>query len=978
MRPMLVHLLLLSLPTLISADFIIAESEDHGKRITRGLKYKDREKIEVYSLKIDSKITSRFAHNVITSRVVNRATQSREALFEIELPKTAFITNFTMTIDGVKYSGDVKEKEAARQQYNAAVSRGQTAGLVKASGRKMEMFKVSVNVAPAKKVTFEVTYEELLKRKLGKYEMILRVKPMQLVSHFQIDVHIFEPEGIAFLNVHGTFLTDDLEQALVKNRTGTKAHISFKPTLEQQRKCQDCSETLLDGDFVIRYDVNRALSSGGIQIVNGYFVHHFAPANLPKVPKNVIFVIDRSFSMRGLKFKQTKLAILRILGDMNVKDHFTIISFDSTVEKWRDSLVQATPENVLQSKRYIIYLQLGAETNINDSLLLAVSLLDTAHKQKQLPERSASMIILLTDGDPNVGEKDPAKIQINVKSAIRARYNLYCLGFGFDVDYSFLEKMALDNGGVARLIYDDSDAALQLQGFYNEVANPLLLDVELQYQKNAISELTEVNFRQYYDGSEIVVAGKISNNSLDVFMVEIRARTANTDLSLEGKVNVSEAGNILQYQQYIFGDFTERLWAYLTIKQLLKQRISATGGEMEKLTDRALALSLKYSFVTPLTSMVVTKPEEEKMEVIILADKPIAKPQTEQSGRHSPRLQGFARSESSRTLQDSSTSQGLSNARELNPRFSFISSAKPQTEQSGRHSPRLQGFARSESSRTLHDSSTSQRLSNARELNPRFSFISSAARKIISVDGDPHFIIQLPRQSDAICFNIGGKPGSIVNLVLDPYTGIKVNGQLIGDKKTENNQKLNTYFGKFGLENRKTNMKITVTTEMITIYYSEENIILPWSTTATLTYESFSVSMMQEKNLTVTMGDGATFVIVLHRVWKHHPLHRDFLGFYTLDSHRLSNRTHGLLGQFYHDLDYKVYNIRPGSDPEKTDATMVVKGRNLIVTRGWQKDYRLDPKQVSNISCWFVHNNGKGFIDGTYTDYVVSSLFDST
>ncbi|XP_038668463.1 inter-alpha-trypsin inhibitor heavy chain H3-like isoform X2 [Scyliorhinus canicula] len=927
MRPMLVHFLLLSLPTLISADFIIAESEDHGKRITRGLKYKGREKIEVYSLKIDSKITSRFAHNVITSRVVNRATQSREALFEIELPKTAFITNFTMTIDGVKYSGDVKEKEAARQQYNAAVSRGQTAGLVKASGRKMETFKVSVNVAPAKKVTFEVTYEELLKRKLGKYEMILRVKPMQLVSHFQIDVHIFEPEGIAFLNVHGTFLTDDLEQALVKNRTGTKAHISFKPTLEQQRKCPDCSETLLDGDFVIRYDVNRDLSSGGIQIVNGYFVHHFAPANLPKVPKNVIFVIDRSFSMRGLKFKQTKLAILRILGDMNVKDHFTIISFDSTVEKWRDSLVQATPENLLQAKRYIIYLQLGAETNINDALLLAVSLLDTGHKQKQLPERSASMIILLTDGDPNVGEKDPAKIQTNVKNAIRARYNLYCLGFGFDVDYSFLEKMALDNGGVARLIYDDSDAALQLQGFYNEVANPLLLDVELQYQENAISELTEVNFRQYYDGSEIVVAGKISNNSLDVFMVEIRARTANTDLSLEGKVNVSEAENILQYQQYIFGDFTERLWAYLTIKQLLKQRISATGGEMKKLTDRALALSLKYSFVTPLTSMVVTKPEEEKMDVIVLADKPIAKPQTELSGRHSPRLQGFAPSGSSRTLQISSTSQGLS---------------------------------------------------NAQELNPRFSFILSATRKIISVDGDPHFIIQLPRQSDAICFNIGGKPGSIVNLVLDPHTGIKVNGQLIGDKKTENNQKLNTYFGKFGLENKKTNMKITVTTEIIIIYYSEEKIILPWSTTATLTYESFSVCVMQEKNLTVTMGNGATFVIVLHRVWKNHPLHRDFLGFYTLDSHRLSNRTHGLLGQFYHDLDYKIYNIHPGSDPEKTDATMVVKGRNLIVTRGWQKDYRLDPKRGTNISCWFVHNNGKGFIDGTYTDYVVASLFDST
>ncbi|XP_043563772.1 inter-alpha-trypsin inhibitor heavy chain H3-like [Chiloscyllium plagiosum] len=932
MRPMFVYLLLISVPTLMSADFIITESEDHEvgygsrspnyqplktllkKRSTNGLRNKDREKIQVYSLKINSKITSRFAHNVITSRVVNRATKSKEALFEVELPKTAFITNFTMTIDRVKYSGEVKEKEVAQQQYEVAVSQGQTAGLVKVSGRKMEKFQVSVNIAPAKKVNFELIYEELLKRKLGKYEMILRVKPKQLVNHFQIDAHIFEPKGIAFLNVHGTFLTNDLDQAMVKNRTETKAHISFKPTLEQQQKCPDCNETLLDGDLIIQYDVNRDLSGGDIQIVNGYFVHHFAPANLPRVPKNVIFVIDRSFSMRGLKFRQTKLALLRILGDMSTQDYFTIISFDSTIEKWRDSLVQATAENVLQAKRYIIYLQLGAETNINDSLLLAISLLDTAHKQK-LPERSVSMIILLTDGDPNVGEKDPVKIQINVKNAIQERYSLYCLGFGFDVDYSFLEKMALDNGGVARRIYDDSDSALQLQGFYNEVANPLLLDVEMQYQENAISELTEANFRQYYDGSEIVVAGKIADNSLDTFMVEITAKTASSNLSLEEKVNVSEAERILQYQQYVFGDFTERLWAYLTIQQLLNQRISADAGENKKLTARALELSLKYSFVTPLTSMVVTKPEENKMDVIAMADKPIknAKRQKQQNRKYSTVSPGF----------------------HLRQRGTLLSGA-----------------------------------------SPTLNFASSADHSVTSVDGDPHFIIQLPKQLNAICFNINGKPGSILNLVTDLKTGINVNGQLIGDKKIENNQTLNTYFGTFGIENRKINMKMAVTTEIITIYYNEENTIIPWSTTAMLTYESCAVSIRKEKDLTITMGDGATFVIVLHRVWKNHPLHRDFLGFYTIDSHRLSNMTHGLLGQFYHDVPYKVYNIHPGSDPEKPEATMVVKGHNLIVTRGWQKDYRLNSKWGANITCWFVHNNGKGFIDGTYTDYVVSSLFD--
>lgn len=46
----------------------------------------------------------------------------------------------------------------------------------------------------------------------------------------------------------------------------------------------------------------------------------------------------------------------------------------------------------------------------------------------------------------------------------------------------------------------------------------------------------------------------------------------------------------------------------------------------------------------------------------------------------------------------------------------------------------------------------------------------------------------------------------------------------------------------------------------------------------------------------VSFGDGVTFVVVLHQVWKKHPVHQDFLGFYVADSRRMSAQTHGLLG----------------------------------------------------------------------------------
>lgn len=105
-------------------------------------------------------VTLRFAHTVMATKAVNRGNSSQEIFFEVELPKTAFITNFSMSapnktttmllvvihvhlllssivfvcqreIDGQVYTGAVKEKEKARKEYEKAVSSGKTAGLVK-------------------------------------------------------------------------------------------------------------------------------------------------------------------------------------------------------------------------------------------------------------------------------------------------------------------------------------------------------------------------------------------------------------------------------------------------------------------------------------------------------------------------------------------------------------------------------------------------------------------------------------------------------------------------------------------------------------------------------------------------------------------------------------------------------------------------------------------------------------------------------
>ncbi|ROI16303.1 Inter-alpha-trypsin inhibitor heavy chain H3 [Anabarilius grahami] len=540
--------------------------------------FSKKQDVDIYSFYINSTVTSRYATTVITSRVANTLNESQEIQFEVKIPKTAFISKFRMTIEGKTYDGVVKEKQEAQQQYSEAVSRGQSAGLIKSVGRTLEDFKTSVTVAAFSKVTFELTYEELLKRRLGKYELLINAQPMQPLADFKMDVHIREKPGISFLEVKGDLSTGDLANAIKTTRADKDAWVTFYPTRDQQTKCKSCGENGLNGDLLITYDVERRNPKGEVMVSNGYFVHYFAPSDVPRISKNVVFIIDRSGSMRGRKMDQTRLALLRILSDLDEDDHFGLITFDHSVDTWKHELLKATEQNLKKAKSFVKEIrERGSETNIE-------------------------------------------RIMANVKKAIGLKFPLYCLGFGHDVNFDFLTKMSLENGGVARRIYEDSDADLQLQvdyresaGFYDEVAVPLLTDIQLKYTGG--TNLTKTSFTLYFNGSEIVVSGQITDNSVESFSTEVIAVSKGSSVTYQDTVMIKDPSDVPPENE----DFMQRLWAYLTVKQLLERQVLFKGQEKEDEEKEALKLSLKYQFVTPLTSMVVTKPQEDEVEV---ADKP--------------------------------------------------------------------------------------------------------------------------------------------------------------------------------------------------------------------------------------------------------------------------------------------------------------------------------------------------------------------
>lgn len=143
----------------------------------------------------------------------------------------------------------------------------------------------------------------------------------------------------------------------------------------------------------------------------------------------------------------------------------------------------------------------------------------------------------------------------------------------------------------------------------------------MEYPENAILGLTQNTYQHFYDGSEIVVAGRLVGEDVNSFKADVKGHgvsgdrawkrdgdgvsavvglwpregpgvvapepdpprppapcllppppQAANDLTFTEEVDMKEMEKALQERDYIFGNYIERLWAYLTIEQLLEKR----------------------------------------------------------------------------------------------------------------------------------------------------------------------------------------------------------------------------------------------------------------------------------------------------------------------------------------------------------------------------------------------------------------------
>lgn len=921
-------------------------------------------KPHIHELAIKTTIISRYAFTAVYCAMLNRHSAATEGVFQFQIPADAYVSNFTMIVGGRVYQSEVRPKEKRVKQENGKPKNKESSDT--SPEPEMEVFRMPVNIPGRNRAVFILMYEELLQRRLGRYEHITSLRPLQLVSRFSLDVTIVDHSPI--MDVEVLLLRNGKTSGSANTATGPNAaktqakpelpittsikndrnvwKVTFSPNIVQQAKI---STSGILGDFVIRYDVQRDMGIGDVQVLNGHFVHYFAPKDLPAVPKNVVFVIDTSASMLGTKIRQTKEALFTILKDLRPGDRFNFISFSNRIKVWQPNrLVPVTPLNIRDAKKFIYMLIPTGGTNINDAIQTGSSLLSDYLLGPDSSPNSVSLIIFLTDGRPTVGEIQSTSILGNTRSAVQEKFCIFTIGIGNDVDYRLLERMALENCGMMRRIQEDADASAMLKGFYDEIGTPLLSDIRINYTENSVSYVTQNLFTNYFNGSEIVIAGKLTNQSAESLRVQVTASNNDKSIVLETDVplrhlqietekhvkaataamtagakppgpGVAQGLGIPKIAEH----FVERVWGFLSVKEELRSRLrSQTSKEREDHTQHATNLSLTYHFLTPLTNMVVEKPEVRADGIMVPA--PTITPAAGEAASPVNELSG-----------DSDDEKPQKPAGKVGSQTASLVNKKGEV-------------GRKPSKKSITISKT-------------------------SADGDPHFVVEFPLSKLTVCFNINGEPGHVLRLVSDhKYSGVTVNGKLIGAPAPPGSHKQQrTYFSTITIVvDHPKRAYIEVTPKKV-ILDGRDRIVLPCHSTVAVDSGVLSVAIVEKSNVTVTVGGNISFVILLHQYKNPALYQRDHLGFYIGNSKGLSHNCHGLLGQFLY-VNVGLSEV-PAQGDMKPSSFLKLKNRSVSVVHKSRKIY----SGTQSVDCWFARNNAAKLIDGQYEDYLMSHMFDT-
>jgi len=538
--------------------------------------------MDVFSVKyhhVDVFIDGQAATTKVDQVFHNETPREEEGTYIFPLPKGAAINKFSMFIGEIEQQGKILDRDEARRLYENIVRQRRDPALLEYIDRNT--FRARVFPIPANgDKRIKLDYTEVISKagNLCRYVYPLSTERFSAKPLEDVRITIRLKSRTPISNIYSPSHVVKVEQDDPREAVVTWNAKDVKP----------------DTDLVLYY--NQAAGDVALDVLTfrekgkaGYFMLLASPRiaeNGRVLPKNVVFVLDRTGSMAGEKIDQAKNALKYCLNALKPQDRFSVISFNESPDRLDSGLMIASKVNVKKALAYVDKLEASGGTNLNEAVRTAL--------KTGASSSAGTYVVLLTDGLPTVGEQNIETILKNAKQANTGKARVFTFGVGYDVNTHLLDLLTEQSGGTPEYVLPNEDIEAKVSYFFARVGEPVLTDIEITASGVHISDvLPTAPIPDLFKGSQLIVLGRYDNVTGGATFT-LRGKTAAGVKTWSVKVSMPA--------DETDKDFIPQIWAARKIGYLLDQ---VRLHRSDELITEIVLLSKEWGIPTEFTSFFV-------------------------------------------------------------------------------------------------------------------------------------------------------------------------------------------------------------------------------------------------------------------------------------------------------------------------------------------------------------------------------------
>ncbi|MGI8437363.1 MAG: VIT domain-containing protein [Chthoniobacterales bacterium] len=538
----------------------------------------------------------------------NNTGTALEAIYVFPLPSEATVMGMELRVGDRVIRSVVKEREEARQQYETAKAQGQKTALLEQE--RPNIFTTSVaNFNPGETVRIRFTYLQAAEYQRGKYSVTFPMVVGPRYIPFEISVpdsgRITPPLLHPAIDPgHRVTLSATVTGLPVKSITSNTHAIQVQPRNggESYDVALREGKTLPNSEFHLEIaltggeEPELSVVTTQAQDANFALITLFPPLGVPidklppRVPRDVLFLIDTSGSMSGESIGQAQAGLLRCLDMLRPEDTFTVVRFSSDYSAFAPELRPATPDSLEAARSYVRTLRADGGTEMQTALDYTLSIPGQR-------ENAFRLVAFLTDGD--VGNEESLMRLLNTKLG-SAR--VFTFGIGSTPNEFLMRRLAELGRGQSRFIRSHEDIGTTMSDFFRTLDQPTMTNVRLDWHAKNGQQVT----------------GLVTYPQLcpDVFVDRPLQVVAKIPRGFDGTLEVSGkvAGGQMT-KQFPLGaaiathhDGIPTLFGQAVVNDLMYQRLRTTDAtQLQSLHDQVVKTALDYQLVTAFTSRVAVE-----------------------------------------------------------------------------------------------------------------------------------------------------------------------------------------------------------------------------------------------------------------------------------------------------------------------------------------------------------------------------------